>query len=115
MKIKSLIVGVLCLVIGCGSEKKKEEETAPQASPEELCKQIFTDRMKIKIFEKRGKKNEQAFHDYCVKQPIEYINCEAKELFTMKEDEAKNCGKLINEHQEKLNNVLEYGTPEGKK
>ena len=116
MQIKSsLIIGGLCLLIGCGDKKNKEEEKAPQATPEELCKKIFAERIEIKLFEKSGKKNEKAFHDYCVKQPIEYLYCESESLLSMEKEEATKCGKLINERQEKLNNVLEYGQPEGRK
>ena len=96
----SLLVLFSFGLLGCEKEENNDEKET-QASPEELCEEIFASRIQIPIFEKRGKKNEKAFHEYCIKQPIDYLGCETKDLFSMSEEEAENCGKLLNEHQEK--------------
>ena len=84
------------------------------SDPKALCEKIYKERIEgpIKMFAEDGPKNEAAFKEYCAGLPLEYLQCEAKDLFSMSEKEMEKCRGLLELHQEGLNNVLMTGKPE---
>ena len=111
---KLTLVAVVVFVAVLGSLACKKGGDGQPSDPKSLCETIYKERVAgpIKMFAEDGPKNEAAFKEYCAKLPVEYLQCEAKDLFSMKEDEMKKCRDLIEVHQAGLNNVLMTGSPE---
>ncbi|MBI5487576.1 MAG: hypothetical protein HY905_09600 [Deltaproteobacteria bacterium] len=111
---KVAVVALVSLVAVLGSLACKKGGAAAPADPKALCETIFADRIDgmIKPFAEEGPKHKAEFDAYCVKLPVEYLQCEAKDIMTMPKHEVEKCMDLIRQHQAGLNNVLMTGKPE---
>jgi len=111
---KVAVVALVLLVAVLGSLACKKYGGGEPTDPKALCDTIYKDRVEgpIKMFAEEGPKHKAEFDAYCVKLPLEYLQCEAKDIMTMPKNEVEKCMDMVREHQAGLNNVLMRGTPE---
>jgi len=108
--IITVLCAALALVVstwaGCGGKKGDE-------SPAGLCKTIYKERVDGSIipFKEEGPKHKDEFLAYCETLPVDYLKCEAKDMFKMSDSEATKCRGLLEKHQHALNLVLTTGKP----
>ncbi|MBI5501424.1 MAG: hypothetical protein HY907_14360 [Deltaproteobacteria bacterium] len=111
---KVVVIALVLFVAVLGSLACKKSAGGEPTDPKALCETIYKDRVEgpIKMFAEEGPKHKAEFDAWCVKLPVEYLQCEAKDIMTMPKNEVEKCMDMIRVHQGALNDVLVTGKPE---